>query len=252
VEQHGVEKFRKMEHEFVKEMNYDPMMSNITVGDKDKFSPAMKNVIWSIAVQHGPGNDRLLAIINNSGVKPGDIESETNLINALYDERGRIWPAGIQSRYNNERQEALAMLTLSRGLYDNEVDPALFPSFVSSPVYRNPNTGVTQCSRTARENLQRLGIRNVHRGSSARASFEMYPSERVDRGFPSSNSDAKVADVYIDASPKNRQYGHRVTAINNGGQWFIFDPYYRIPGYENNRRGPIPAEAYLNHMTGTK
>jgi len=43
-----------MEHDFIKAKNYDPMMARLRVADKDKFSPAMQNVIWSIAVQHGP------------------------------------------------------------------------------------------------------------------------------------------------------------------------------------------------------
>lgn len=34
----------------------------------------------------------------------------------------------------------------------------------------------------------------------------MYESSKIDRGFPSAGSDKKVADVYLDASPKNRQF----------------------------------------------
>lgn len=139
-------------------MNYDPMISSISVAGKDKFSPAMQNVIWSIAVQHGPGNKTLLGIINKSGVTPGDMQSEAKLINALYDARGRIWPSGIRSRYNNERGQALAMLQMSQGgdIYAQNVDTSQFPSFISAPDYINSTTKVTQCSRTARENLQKL------------------------------------------------------------------------------------------------
>lgn len=72
-----------------------------------------------------------------------------------------------------------------------------------------------------------------------------------DTGFPTANSEAKFADVYLDASPKNAKYGHRAAAFQEGGKWFILDPYYEIPG-QSNRLAPIPAEKYLNHMCGSK
>ena len=59
VEQYGVEEFQRMEHAHIQRMNYDPMMNRITVPGKENFTIAMQNVIWSIAVQHGPGNSRL-------------------------------------------------------------------------------------------------------------------------------------------------------------------------------------------------
>ena len=36
---------------------------------------------------------------------------------------------------------------------------------------------------------------------------------QADTAFPTSNRDARVADVFIDASPANAQYGHRVCAF---------------------------------------
>lgn len=86
------------------------MMNKITLPNKDKFSLAMQNVIWSIAVQHGPGNSSLLAIINNFGGTPGDKNSEAQLIKQLYQRRGQIWSPGIASRYRREQSNALAML----------------------------------------------------------------------------------------------------------------------------------------------
>jgi len=108
----------------------------------------------------------------------------------------------------------------------------------------------TLCSKTARLNLQRCWVSDPHRWSSARASFNMYGGQ-ADTAFPTSNRDARVADVFIDASPANAQYGHRVCAFKQWENWMIMDPYYNIPGHGRGVN-PIPAETYLNHMCGTK
>jgi len=110
---------------------------------------------------------------------------------------------------------------------------------------------VTLCSKTARLNLSKMWVEKPFQGASARASYQMY-GKGWDTGFPQWAEWKKVADVYLDASPKNAKYGHRVAAFEDGGSWFILDPYYKIPGHESDRQGPIPAESYLNHMCGTK
>jgi hypothetical protein len=46
------------EHAWVKRRNYDPAASNIKVAtglDVDRSPLALKDVLWSTAVQHGPG-----------------------------------------------------------------------------------------------------------------------------------------------------------------------------------------------------
>ena len=95
---------------------------------------------------------------------------------------------------------------------------------------------MTQCSRTARFNLNRLGVNNIRQGSSALASFELYPSDKISEFPPKGPSTAKVADFYLDASAKNAKFGHRVAAFQQNGDWFVLDPYYPVPGYESNRR----------------
>jgi hypothetical protein len=105
-----VETFRQMEHEFIKEKNYDVMIGNITLPGKENFTIAMQNVIWSSAVQHGPHRTQILDAINNSWITPGDYEWEKKLINDIYDTRGSLWEAGINTRYARERPQALAML----------------------------------------------------------------------------------------------------------------------------------------------
>ncbi len=57
----------------------------------------------------------------------------------------------------------------------------------------------------------------------------MYPSEVIQPFPPANNTDASVADFYLDASSANAQYGHRVAAFQREGQWYVLDPYYSIP-----------------------
>lgn len=121
------------------------------------------------------------------------------------------------------------------------------PAEYSLPAERS-SSGTTLCSRTARLNLARLGVKwDINQWGSAKASFDMYWKENISVDFPPTwESDAKVADLYLDASEKNKQYGHRVAAFKEWWKWFVMDPYYKI--WEWDTRAPIPAEKYVNTM----
>ncbi len=251
IKKYGVEEFQKMEHQHIKENNYDPMMARITVPNKENFSLAMQNVIWSIGVQHGPAHPGLLAVINNSWVIPGEKMSEASLINALYDKRWRVYPAGITSRYNRERVKALSMLNsiFSENIYTQNLGE-IAGGIKSFPVERS-SSGTPLCSRTARKNLWILGLTDINGWSSARSAFEKYPSEKIVEFPPIWKSNAKVADLFLDASPENRQYGHRAAAFQQDGKWYVLDPYYLMGRNEWERQNPIPAEEYINYMKST-
>lgn len=108
-------------------------------------------------------------------------------------------------------------------------------------------SGTTLCSRTARNNLTKMWIENPPTGGSARAAFDSYGKSAMP--FPPEWANgAKVADLYLDATPKNAQYGHRVAAFEKNGKWFILDPYYKLPDIGTTRQ-PIPAETYISIMT---
>jgi len=249
------EAFHKLEHQYIKETHFDVMMWKISVAWKENFSLAFQNVIWSSAVQHGPHKSSIINAVNSSGVTPGDIKSEAQLINMIYDIRWRLWPAGVHSRYNSERTRALQMLNTIAiwgiisewNIYDQSIWN-IPDNFVSSKAERNPSTQVTLCSKTARINLSRLWVQNVHQWSSAKKSFDKYPWDMIQAFPPKNSTDAKVADFYLDASLKNKQYGHRAACFKIDGKWFVLDPYYKIPWYTNDRTGPIPAETYIDHM----
>ncbi|MDD2907117.1 MAG: hypothetical protein PHH98_00615 [Candidatus Gracilibacteria bacterium] len=120
------------------------------------------------------------------------------------------------------------------------------PAEYSYPAERS-DSGTTLCSRTARLNLARLGVDGqINQGSSAKASFDLYNGD-ISNFPPKGDSETKVADLYLDASEKNKEYGHRVAAFKDEkGSWFVLDPYYKIGNGDS--RSPIPADLYVSTM----
>lgn len=147
---------------------------------------------------------------------------------------GELWydKASIDSYHESNKDDSK---------YDSSKLENFTPAEYSYPAERS-ESGTTLCSRTARLNLSKLGVDSPSTWWSARAAYENLNSPKDI--FPPTNSDAKVADVYLDArSDKNRQYGHRVAAFKwENWQWFVLDPYYSMFW---NTREPIPAEHYV-------
>lgn len=113
------------------------------------------------------------------------------------------------------------------------------PPIVSAPTYKNERW-ITLCSKTARENLTNLWCKDIKQWSSAKKSFEQYWKKA--ETFPPKNNWAKIFDLYMDASPKNREYWHRAIWVKIDGEWKVLDPYY------NWTRNPVSAESYLAKM----
>lgn len=249
------EKFHELEHQYIKETHFDVMMWKVTIPWKENFTLALQNVVWSSAVQHGPNKTAIINAINNSWVTPWDIQSESDLINKIYDTRWSLWPAWVASRYNQERVRALQMLnSISIGwiisewnIYDQNIWE--IPDWFVSRSAETSSSWTTLCSKTARLNLSRLWVQNVHQGSSAKDSFRMYPSDVIQPFPPTNSTDAKVADFYLDASSGNAEYGHRVSAFEQWGKWYVLDPYYNVMWVTwSARNNPIPAERYIEYM----
>ena len=87
-------------------------------------SHAVQDVIWSTAVQHGPGNNLVHKAISTISVSPDDPGYDKALITAVYAERGRknakglvhfsrnsaAVQKGVANRFKQELQDALKML----------------------------------------------------------------------------------------------------------------------------------------------
>lgn len=120
--------FQKCQHEYIKQTHYDRLAAKI-LGDNaldvNTRSNALQNVVWSTAVQHGPGTPIVSRACATLSSKPGDPQYDEQLIRAIYAERGRKKPdgnlayfgksspsvqTGVANRFKSECQDALKML----------------------------------------------------------------------------------------------------------------------------------------------
>lgn len=156
------------------------------------------------------------------------------------------WQESIkQYGYSSQEVEQFEKSHPDKTSYNLNALNKFCPPEYSSPAQRN-SKGTTLCSRTARINLAKMGVPNPPWGSSARAAFESYKTPEMPLP-PQWGQGARVADIFLDASPKNRKYGHRVAAFQKDGTWFVLDPYYAMSGIGRSRQ-PIPMNTYVHNM----
>lgn len=117
------------EHAFIKETHYDPQAKKLEKElklDAAKRSAAFRDVVWSVAVQHGPNTD-VIATAVKPLLKDAKVEDVTDeaIVRAVYAERGRKdkdgklvhfkkvsddWIPGLTKRFEGELKDALEML----------------------------------------------------------------------------------------------------------------------------------------------
>lgn len=120
--------FQKCQHEYIKQTHYDRLAAKIMGDDSldvNMRSNALQNVVWSTAVQHGPGTPIVQRACATLSCTPNDSQYDEQLIRAIYAERGRKKPdgnlayfgksspsvqTGVANRFRSELQDALAML----------------------------------------------------------------------------------------------------------------------------------------------
>lgn len=111
--------FEQAQHGFIKSSHYTPAVArirNATGVNVNKMHPAVQDVVWSIAVQHGAGGASNIA--RSAGIKPN--MSAEQMIRKLYAERMNVnkyfrsSSSGIRksvyNRFKNELNDALKML----------------------------------------------------------------------------------------------------------------------------------------------
>ncbi len=120
--------FQKAQHGYIKKTHYDPLCSKILSDDNldiNSRSAALRDVVWSTAVQHGPGTPIVHRACSSVSSAQTDPTYDQLLIKAIYAERGRRKPdgnlayfsksspsvqTGVANRFKSELQDALAML----------------------------------------------------------------------------------------------------------------------------------------------
>lgn len=115
--------FNKVQHEYVKEQYYDVSAKKLESDygiDINKKSLALKNVLWSNAVQHGThyGAEIFEDAAKLAG-KPIDTMTDHEFIYYIYEEKliNKEWSSGspdqrlgLENRWRTEREEALELL----------------------------------------------------------------------------------------------------------------------------------------------
>jgi len=112
------EGFGAAQKEHIKTTHYDPQAKKLSKAglDVNKYSSALQNVVWSVAVQHGANTN----VVTNAFKNAGKNASEEDIIREIYKERwlgGQRFRSstaavkrGVKNRFDNELQDALNML----------------------------------------------------------------------------------------------------------------------------------------------
>lgn len=113
-------RFSQAQHAFIKATHYEPFLHNLTAAgiDLTQRLPAIQDVVWSIAVQHGPGRVELFTRPWEKLDATGRANDKA-LINAVYAERSKVSTyfassseaerASVLRRFEKELADALAM-----------------------------------------------------------------------------------------------------------------------------------------------
>jgi len=120
--------FQNAQHEFIKKTHYDLLVAKIISDDGldvNSRCHALKDVVWSTAVQHGGASSIVHKALAKVKCDKNDPSFDELLIRAIYAERGRTKPdgslayfsrnspsvqKGVANRFKNELNDALAML----------------------------------------------------------------------------------------------------------------------------------------------
>ena len=112
--------FNDDQHSYVKKIYYDVMVANLKRRGLDLtgFGPAVQDLIWSTAVQIGPGRTSVFTVPLEGKSKLSDrdvveLVSEYKLANveSLFRSSGPQIIAGVSSRYTNEKLDLLNLIT---------------------------------------------------------------------------------------------------------------------------------------------
>lgn len=109
--------FVTAQHEYIKTSHYDVMVNRLkNIIDVKARCAAIQNVVWSVAVQHGPFSK----IIEIAFSRVQNKNDDAAIINAVYDERSKVnmyfansdpsIRVAVLNRFRQERRVALQML----------------------------------------------------------------------------------------------------------------------------------------------
>jgi hypothetical protein len=107
-------KFKKLEHDFIGKTHYAPQIVKISRDswiNANNFSPAIKDVIWSVSVQHWPNSNLVVKSLSKLWKLyfPLTAIDEKRIINQIYSDRINKY-SFLRKRYIQERKLALSSI----------------------------------------------------------------------------------------------------------------------------------------------
>ena len=145
--------FTNAQHEYIKFSHYDVQAGRINAHglNIDTRSGALRDVVWSTAVQHGAKTNVITGVIAEHGALP-----DAQLIPLIYAERrtrfGSSAPdirASVMRRFDSEQAEALRMLRVMDINNDQNSQPRLQqPQNSATTVTQKPTFSATKPNRS--------------------------------------------------------------------------------------------------------
>jgi hypothetical protein len=107
--------FFKAQHDYIKRVHYDKVVGKVMTAtgvDINNLSPAVRDAVWSMSVQHGKAAMLAIDAVKKTQAA-GTTQNSDALINALYDRREKyaitIGLPNLTKRFEAERAQALRM-----------------------------------------------------------------------------------------------------------------------------------------------
>jgi len=108
------EEFKSAQHDYIKRTHYDVVVSSVnrSLGlDINSRSSLLQDVVWSTAVQHGPGNNIIQTALNGQDVSK---LSDAEIIKLIYAERGRINDNGTLAHFSHNSKSVQASVPVAQ------------------------------------------------------------------------------------------------------------------------------------------
>lgn len=113
--------FKEDQHEYIKKNYYEVMLSNLARNGYDltKFGPAVHDLIWSTAVQLGPGKTSVFTVPLRNKTELTDrqivelvSQYKVDMVNSLFASSSPSIKQGVVARYNSEKSDLLKLITV--------------------------------------------------------------------------------------------------------------------------------------------
>jgi hypothetical protein len=240
IEEIGIERFQKLEHDFIKKTHFDVATSKSGF-DVSTSSIVIQNAIWSTAVQHGPATDIIRrAIAETQNFKPGDEKSESLLLEKIYEIRTRVYPEW-KNRYTQELEMAQGQLNVVKWNAINKKLPDVESVPKQVTYNKDGSVKMTYCARIARLNAQALGAQ-VPKMESAQATEDFFKKQGKLKDSP----EGSVFQVFS-KSKIFPDKGHVATGFIRDGNQYVLDPYLPVLEGKYTHKA-IPLEKYKNYV----